>query len=128
IPAAVACRALRVSRSWFYKWASGKPGPRARRRDRLKAEVARLFAEHEGKYGAPRITADLREAGWRGSENTAAGLMRGPGRAAPPEEQAQGHDPAGQGPVAGAGPGQAGLPRGHDQLQMVWGRDRDPHR
>jgi len=33
------------------------------RRDRLKAEVARLLAEHEGKYGSPRITADLRERG-----------------------------------------------------------------
>ncbi len=76
IPHTVACRALRVSRSWFYKQVSGTPGPRAQRRDRLKAEVARLFAEHEGKYGSPRITADLRDAGWRVSENTVAGLMR----------------------------------------------------
>jgi len=72
----VACRALGVSRSWFYKWASGKPGPRAERRDRLKAEVARLFRVHEGKYGSPRITADLRDGGWRVSENTVAALMR----------------------------------------------------
>jgi len=52
-----------VSQSWFYKWKSAGPGPRAERRDRLKAEIARLFAEHEGKYGSPRITADLRDAG-----------------------------------------------------------------
>lgn len=45
------------------------------RRERLNAEVARLFALHEGKYGSPRITADLREAGWRVSENTVAQLM-----------------------------------------------------
>ncbi len=82
VPHAVSCRALRVSRSWFYKWASGKPGPRAERRDRLKAEVARLFAEHEGKYGSPRITADLRDDGWRVSKNTVAGLMREQGLAA----------------------------------------------
>jgi putative transposase len=82
IPHAVACRALRVSRSWFYKWASARPGPRAQRRERLKAEVARLFAEHAGKYGSPRITADLREAGWRVSVNTVAGLMREQGLAA----------------------------------------------
>jgi len=43
IPAAVACRALGVSRSWFYKWRGGALPPRARRRERLKAEVARLF-------------------------------------------------------------------------------------
>jgi len=65
-----------VSRSWFYKWKDGKLPPRAARRYRLKAGVARLFALHEGKYGAPRITADLRDAGWRVSENTVAALMR----------------------------------------------------
>jgi len=82
IPYAVSCRALGVSRSWFYKWKGARPGPRAQRRDRLKAEVARLFAEHEGKYGSPRITADLRDAGWRVSENTVAALMRELGLAA----------------------------------------------
>ena len=76
IPHAVACRALGVSRSWFYKWQSGTLGPRAQRRVRLAAEVARLFALHEGKHGSPRITADLRDAGWRVSENTVAALMR----------------------------------------------------
>ena len=82
IPHAVSCRALGVSQSWFYKWKSAKPGPRAARRDRLKAEVARLFKVHEGKYGSPRITADLRDARWRVSENTVAGLMRELGLAA----------------------------------------------
>jgi transposase InsO family protein len=76
IPQAASCRALGVSQSWFCKWKGGAPGPRAVRRGRLKAEVARLFAGHEGKYGSPRITADLRDAGWRVSENTVAALMR----------------------------------------------------
>ena len=76
IPHVVSCRALGVSQSWSCKWRGGAPGPRAARRDRLKAEVARLFGVHDGKYGAPRITADLRDAGWRVSENTVAVLMR----------------------------------------------------
>lgn len=76
IPVAVACRALGVSRSWFYKHKDGLLAPRAQRRAELGAEIARLFAGHEGKYGSPRITADLREAGWRVSENTVAALMR----------------------------------------------------
>lgn len=76
VPHAVACRALGVSRSWFYKWRGGTLPPRARRREQLAAEVARLFGLHDGKYGSPRITADLRDAGWRVSENTVAGLMR----------------------------------------------------
>jgi putative transposase len=82
IPHAVACRALGVSRSWFYKWRGGALPPRAARRQRLAAEVARLFTRHEGKYGSPRITADLREQGWRVSENTVAALMREQGLAA----------------------------------------------
>jgi putative transposase len=82
IPLAAACRALGVSRSWFYKWAPGQLPPRAARREQLKAEVARLFRLHEGKYGSPRITADLQEAGWRVSENTVAALMREQGLAA----------------------------------------------
>jgi len=82
IPYAVSCRALGVSRSWFYKWKAGWLPPRAERRQRLKAEVARLFAVHQGKYGSRRIAADLREAGWRVSENTVAALMRELGLAA----------------------------------------------
>ncbi len=82
VPAAVACRALGVSRSWFYRWAGGWLAPRAARRERLKAEVRRLFAAHEGKYGSPRITADLREAGWTVSKNTVAAVMRELGLAA----------------------------------------------
>jgi putative transposase len=76
IPRAVACRALGVSRSWFYKWNGGSLPPQAQRRQRLAAEVARLFTLHAGKYGSPRITADLRDAGWRVSENTVAAVMR----------------------------------------------------
>lgn len=34
-----------------------------------------LFAQHRGRYGSPRITADLRDEGWRVSENTVAQLM-----------------------------------------------------
>ncbi len=82
IPHAASCRALGVSRSWFYRWAGGCLAPRAARRERLKAEFRRLFAVHGGKYGSPRITADLREAGWRVSQNTVAALMREQGLAA----------------------------------------------
>ena len=76
IPVAVACRALGVSRAWFYKHKDGRLPPQAQRRQRLKAEVARLFAAHQGRYGSPRITADLRDGGWRVSCNTVAALMR----------------------------------------------------
>jgi putative transposase len=57
IPHATSCRALGVSQSWFYKWKSPRPGPQAERRDRLKAEVGRLFRLHEGQV---RLAADHR--------------------------------------------------------------------
>jgi transposase InsO family protein len=82
VPQVVSCRALGVSQSWFYKWKDGVLPPRAARRERLKAEIARLFAVREGKDGSPRITAALRDAGWRVSENTVAALMREQGLAA----------------------------------------------
>jgi len=84
VPHAACCRALGVSRSWFYKWRDGRLRPRAARRQRLKAEIARLFAQRRGKDGSPRVTAALREAGWRVSENTVAALMREQGLAARP--------------------------------------------
>jgi transposase InsO family protein len=76
IPHAVACRALGVSQSWFYKWSHGDRSARRGRRERLAGEVARLFAKHRGRYGSPRITAELRDLGWRVSKNTVARLMR----------------------------------------------------
>jgi len=82
VPAALACRALGVSRSWFYKHEDGVLTVRVARRAALAAEIGRLFAAHRGTYGSPRITADLREAGWRVSENTVAALMREQGLAA----------------------------------------------
>jgi putative transposase len=76
IPYAVACRALGVSQSWFYKWRHGDTSARRARRRRLADEIRRLFERHHGRYGSPRITADLVEAGWKVSANTVAGLMR----------------------------------------------------
>jgi putative transposase len=84
IPAAVSCRALGVSQSWFHKWKDGDRSPRRERRERLKAEIARLFTQRKGRDGSPRITAALRDAGWTVSENTVAALMREMGLAARP--------------------------------------------
>jgi hypothetical protein len=75
IPHAVSCRALGVCRSWFYKHKDRPLTPRAARRQALAAEVRRLFTAHRGTYGSPRITADLRAAGWKASPNTVAAVM-----------------------------------------------------
>ena len=87
IPHTVSCRALGVSSAWFYKWAGGELPPRAARRERLKAEVRRLFKLHDGKYGSPRISAELKDAGWKVSQNTVAKLMREQGLVARPRRR-----------------------------------------
>ena len=97
IPAAVSCRALGVSRSWFYKWKDGDRSPRRARQERLKAEIARLFTAHKGKRGSPMITADLHDLGWRVSENTVAALMAAMGLAARPEKRRKGATRPGKG-------------------------------
>jgi transposase InsO family protein len=88
IPHATACRALGVSQAWFYKWAHGDPSAQHARREQLTVAIRRLFAAHRGRYGSPRITADLREEGWRVSVNTVAQIMAEQGlRARPPRRR-----------------------------------------
>jgi putative transposase len=76
VPQATSCRALGVSQAWFYKWRHGDASVQHARREQLKVAIGRWFAQHHGTYGSPRITADLRDEGWRVSENTVAQLMR----------------------------------------------------
>ena len=97
IPYAVSCRALGVAEGWFYKWKDGDRSPRRARRERLKAEVARLFAAHKGKRGSPMITADLHDAGWRVSKNTVAAVMAEMGLAARPKRRRKGTTRPGKG-------------------------------
>ena len=88
IPHAVACRALGVSPAWFYKWRHGDPSPRHARRVQLTAKIKQLFAARRGRYGSPRITADLVEQGWSVSGNTVAAIMAEQGlRARPPRRR-----------------------------------------
>jgi transposase InsO family protein len=76
-----------VAEGWFYKWKDGDRSPRRARRERLKAEVRRLFEAYQGKRGSPMITADLHDAGWRVSKNTVAAVMAEMGLAARPKRR-----------------------------------------
>jgi hypothetical protein len=48
IPHAIACRALEVSQSWFYKWINREPTARRQRRARLDEEIKKLFTASGG--------------------------------------------------------------------------------
>lgn len=76
VPVAVACRALGVSVSWFYKWKSRGPSEGQLRRRALDQAVKGFFDDSDGTYGSPRILADLRDAGWVVSKKTVEASMR----------------------------------------------------
>lgn len=70
---------LQVSRSGYYAWAQrrcSEPGPRAARRADLSVKIKVAHDVSDGVNGAPRITADLREAGEVVTRKTVAKLMR----------------------------------------------------
>jgi hypothetical protein len=72
------CRVLGIARSWFHAWqrAAPKRAERTAKRDRLGAEIREIFAESKGRYGAPRIHAELQDRGSRISKRTVAKLMQ----------------------------------------------------
>ena len=76
-----ACELLKVSRAAYYAARDGQPCDR----DRQDAELTtRIKAEHKrsrGRYGAPRIHAELRSQGRRHSRKRVARLMRQAGLA-----------------------------------------------
>jgi putative transposase len=75
VPVTLACRALGLSRSWFYKWRSRPQTARGVRRTVLATRITELFDASGRTYGSPRITLDLRAEGWQVSVNTVARLM-----------------------------------------------------
>jgi transposase InsO family protein len=87
VPHTVACRALGVSESWFYKWRNRPLPARRRRRDALDAAVRKFFDESGGTYGSPRVLDDLREAGWRVSKKTVEASMVRQGLVARPKRR-----------------------------------------
>lgn len=81
IPYAVACRALEVSESWFYKHRDRPPTATVQRRQQLDAAIVEVFTEQDGEYGSPRVHAELveRPEFAKLSVNTVAERMRDKG-------------------------------------------------
>jgi putative transposase len=70
------CEALEVSASGYYAWASRPDSPTAGWRQELVGAIEEIHAEVKGRYGSPRMTAELNARGHACSENTVAELMR----------------------------------------------------
>ncbi|MGR6317526.1 IS3 family transposase [Micromonospora soli] len=72
------CQILGVSRSSFYYWRSAAEARAARQAAdvALASRIRAVHAEHDGTYGAPRITAELRDAGQLVNRKRVARVMR----------------------------------------------------
>lgn len=65
-----------MSESGYHAWASRPASPAERRRAELLAAIEQIHAEFKGRYGSPRMTAELNARGYPCTENTVAALMR----------------------------------------------------
>ena len=75
-PVNMMCRVLKVSRSGFYAWRLRPESQRAKTDRHLIRVIRRLHAESKGVYGSPKITADLKDEGYRHGRHKVARLMR----------------------------------------------------
>ncbi len=74
-PVTVLCDTLGVSTAGFYAWRSRPASDQQRRRDALLVEIAAAHAETKGRYGSPRVHAELAARGIDCCVNTVARLM-----------------------------------------------------
>jgi len=70
------CRVLEVTRSGFYAWLKREPSARARKEERLRVEVRAIHRWSRGRYGSPRIHAELQARGERVGRRRIARVMR----------------------------------------------------
>lgn len=71
-------RVLKVSRSGFYRWRERQqqPSPRQEEQRRLDEAVKEAFERKKSRYGSPRLTLDLAEAGHQHDRKTVANSLR----------------------------------------------------
>lgn len=70
------CDRLDVSPAGFYVWRNREPSARDRENMRLLDRIKKLFTEHDGNYGSPRIHQTLRSTGQRVNLKRVERLMR----------------------------------------------------
>ena len=73
---ALMCRILTVSRSGYYDWRGRPPSDREQANVRLAVDVRRIYTEHKGRAGSPRITKHLHEEGQKVGKKRVAKVMQ----------------------------------------------------
>lgn len=75
-PVRTLCSLLEVSHSGFYDWLKRPVGPTQHRREQLEAEIRSIHSRVKGRYGSPRMHAELVATGSMCCVNTVAKLMK----------------------------------------------------
>lgn len=81
-PVTAMCDALAVSPAGYYAWRRRPVSDRRQRQDVLTAQIRTVHAQVKGRYGSPRMHAELVSRGHGCCVNTVARLMRRAGIAA----------------------------------------------
>jgi putative transposase len=74
-PVRVMCETLEVSTAGYYSWRERPPSFAERRRDALVVLIRGVHCHVKGRYGSPRVHAELTARGHGCSVNTVAKLM-----------------------------------------------------
>ncbi len=75
-PVVVMADLLDVSTAGFYAWRDRPISERQQRRDRLLVEISSIHEQFKGRYGSPRVHAELKATGHGCCVNTVAEVMR----------------------------------------------------
>ena len=70
------CSALKVCKAGFYAWLDRPKSPQEQRRDTLLGEIRAIHQTVKGRYGSPRLHAELLARGHTCALNTVARLMQ----------------------------------------------------
>jgi len=70
-------RVLGISRSGYYAWVLKAPSKREKEDIELSKMIAKIFEDHYGRYGSPRVFEEMKACGRRIGRKRVARLMRG---------------------------------------------------
>jgi putative transposase len=120
-PVRALCAAVGVSPAGYYAWRHRPPSAGAQRRQRLREAIAAIHRRVRGRYGSPRVHAELAARGEPCCVNTVARVMRAAGIAATTRRRGRRTTDSNHGrPVAPNRLGRRFDPAGPDE---VWAAD-----
>ena len=70
------CQLLGLARSGYYAWCGQAQSQQEVMNEELSRTIVKIFAEHKGRYGSPRITTALQRAGQKCNHKRVERIMR----------------------------------------------------